>query len=320
MTISNKTFRPVLFITFLINYCDVSAAETADLSEICTPYRTIPENVGTPAKTRDSIPYGEGLLWKIEDKDGHIVYLFGTMHSQDRLITNSLPPPVNLALHKSRIVVLEVLPDEAANQAFIEAMYLPGEQEIQSLLGETLYSELRRIMLDYGHMPEAIARVKPWAAFSLIGHPRPVRGPTLDEVLYQSAARRNKKLEGLETMEELVNRLDEMPVEDQLEILTDTICNHAQIVRDARQLRDLYISRDLAGIILFNNQPHHDEALFQAYIRRMIYDRNQQMVTKIEKYIKEGGAFIAVGASHLPDKQGLLNLLAGQGYGISLIY
>jgi hypothetical protein len=34
----------------------------------------------------------------------------------------------------------------------------------------------------------------------------------------------------------------------------------------------------------------------------------------------EGGAFIAIGALHLPGETGLLSLLAAQGYQISRVY
>ncbi len=139
-------------------------------------------------------------------------------------------------------------------------------------------------------------------------------------IIYSKALQGNKEARSLETMKELVNQLDGIPLDDQLEILTDTICNHKQIIRDTRTLRDLYIARDLAGIVLFNQSPHHDENVYQRYIKRMVYDRNLRMADRIEELMTEDGVFVAVGASHLPDKKGLLQLLSKRGYSVTQIY
>jgi uncharacterized protein YbaP (TraB family) len=82
----------------------------------------------------------------------------------------------------------------------------------------------------------------------------------------------------------------------------------------------MYQARDLAGIVIFNEQPHYDEAVFDRFIQRIIYDRNQHMLERMEPYLQNGGAFIAVGASHLPDTKGLLQLLEGKGYKINKVY
>jgi uncharacterized protein YbaP (TraB family) len=38
------------------------------------------------------------------------------------------------------------------------------------------------------------------------------------------------------------------------------------------------------------------------------------MAERMEPYLKQGGAFVAVGALHLPGEQGLLRLLGRRGY------
>jgi len=247
--------------------------------------------------------------------------LFGTMHSQDRLVTGGLPPQVNLALQRSQLVVLEVIPDEKANNVFTDAIYYEKDQSLADQLPSPLFNKMKSIMSSYGYPEEMAERIKPWAAFSLIGRPKPVRAPTLDTVLFQSALQRGKRISALESMEELTSILNNIPPDDQIEILTDTICNHKQILSSARELRDLYIDRNLAGIVLMNQQPHHDEEVYQRYVKRMIKDRNKAMFEKITRYIQEEAlVFIAVGASHLPDQGGLLKLLSGAGFQVKQLY
>jgi len=85
-------------------------------------------------------------------------------------------------------------------------------------------------------------------------------------------------------------------------------------------LVQLYLARDLAGIMAFNNQPHFDEDIFDRYIQGILYDRNERMLERIIPYLKDGSAFIAVGALHLAGEKGLLQMLKKKNYKITSIY
>lgn len=286
----------------------------------CQPYREDTDKTGVKdTKLPDNIPYGKGLLWKITAPDNKFIHLFGTMHSQDRLITD-IPPPVRLRLVKSNTFVMEVMLDEAANQAFSRAVYFQDDQRLDRLLQEDIYNELAEKISGYGIPPDMLPRLQPWAAFTLVGRPRPVNAPTQDIKLMQVAQSANNDIAALETMEELLSVLQGIPLADQIEILNDTVCNHAEILQQARELVDLYINKDLAAIIKLNDEPHHDEEVFNRYIERMLYSRNERMLGKIERYLEQGNAFIAVGASHLPGERGLLNMLAEKGNAVERIY
>ena len=52
----------------------------------------------------------------------------------------------------------------------------------------------------------------------------------------------------------------------------------------------------------------------------MIDDRNARMAERAGRWLEAGGAFIAVGALHLPGEQGLLERLRAQGYAVEKIY
>jgi uncharacterized protein len=44
------------------------------------------------------------------------------------------------------------------------------------------------------------------------------------------------------------------------------------------------------------------------------------MVKRMQAFLSEGNAFIAIGALHLPGNEGVLSLLENQGYKITAIY
>ena len=308
--------RVLLPSIFIILMCPPQPATGSDAG-ICNQYISIdrPDN----SKSRDEIPYGRGLLWKVEANNGNFIHLFGTMHSQDKLVT-SIHPKVRLNLVKSRLFVMEVLLDEEANRYFSEAIFYESDENLKQLLDPVIYAKLENIVNDYGISKVMLPRLKPWAAFTLVGRPKPVQAPTQDLALMQLALSANINIESLETMNDLVQVLDSIPVRDQVTILNDTVCNHKQILRDARVLIDLYIQRDLAGIILFNQKPQYDEGVYDRFINLVLYERNRRMVEKIEQYISMGNVFIAVGASHLPDKSGILDLLSEKGYVVTPVF
>jgi len=307
-----------LFLFFLLSFGLVLGTQAGqDLPDICKDYQQSEELTGRPSVPRDRIAHGTGLLWKITAGDGRESYVFGTMHSQDRRVTG-LPPQVRLALAQSRQLVMEIIPDNNANQTFSKAIYFTDGTRLDDLLHKDIYAALAQKLPPYGITEEYAHQLKPWAAFTLIGRPRPVQAQTQDEVLMELAA--GKSIAGLEDMQELVTTLDGMSRSDQITILNDTVCNHAHILHDTLDLVNMYVARDLAGMVQFNEQPHQDEAVFNRYMQRIVYDRNRRMLKRMEKYLHEGGVFISVGAMHLPGEKGLLRMLEKKGYKITRVY
>lgn len=308
-------FLFLFILTGIFSSYSLARNETPDA---CFPYLDNYESAKN-TKLRDSIPYGEGLLWEIRDNNGAKSYLFGTMHSQDRLIS-SLPPPVRLRLVKSRKLAMEIIPDQQANEIFSHSMYFRNDKNLKNMLDPEIYTRLEELVADYGITSENLPHLKPWAAFTLIGRPKPVRAMTQEMVLMQTAEEINIPVVALESMDEIIAALEVLSQKDQITILNDTVCNHKKIIRQTRELVDMYMNRDLAGMVIFNEQPHYDEAVFDRFMQNILYGRNDKIIKRIEDLVKQGNIFIAIGAMHLPDNHGLLKLLEEHGYKIKRIY
>lgn len=321
MFMNNIVISILCLLCLMINSPPAQAESHAigQLAKTCEPFRAVIDKTGNDTPELNTTRFKKGLLWKIENPEGLTNYLFGTMHSQDYAISR-IPPPVRLALAKSKTLLIETIPNEEANQAFLNNMYFKDKQRLDTLLEPELLDAFTTIIQDYGVAKEHANFVKPWAGFSLIGRPKPVRAPTLESNLLQVAQQSMLNVKSLETMEEIISSLDGLAIDDQITILKDTICNHSQIIRDTKILVDLYLNRDLDGMVKFNKQPHRDEAVFKRFIERVLYQRNNRMLSRIENEFKQGGIFVAVGASHLADEKGLLNQLFNLGYTISLVY
>jgi len=320
-------FHLKLLIAFTL-LLKVTSAYPASLEELCNEYRQdredkITQKAGHNKEQHDE--FSTGLLWKIEiDKNkesGEPNYLFGTIHSQDPAITQ-FPPHVRLALAQSHSLIIESILNEESNKIFLDSIFFPEKekQKLSELIEAPIYHYLEKTLPDYGVPLEKLPKLKPWAAFTLMGKPKPVNAATLDMVLIQTARSFNKPIISLETMEELLEPMENLSINDQIIILNDTVCNHKQIIRDSWELVQLYLARDLAGMMAFSDQPHFDEDVFNRYRQGILYKRNKRILKRIIPYLNDGSAFIAVGALHLAGDKGLLEMLKKKNYIIPRIY
>lgn len=58
----------------------------------------------------------------------------------------------------------------------------------------------------------------------------------------------------------------------------------------------------------------------ETYLKAMLYDRNIVMVKSMDSLMKTGSLFSAVGAAHLPGKNGVIETLRAKGYTVTPVY
>ena len=263
-----------------------------------------------------------GVLWEVITPDNRKNYLFGTIHSQDYLVSK-YPSEVGLALVNSKKLLLEVIPDNVANIMYENRMHYKNNVQLNDILDKVFFIELKEQLKSYNLTATQFNKIKylkPWAAFNIIGRPRPVRAPSLESNLFRLAQEKMLKIESLETMDEIISSLEKLSQNDQIYILKDTICNHKTIIRDTKELVELYFKRDIVGIQDFNNQRHSGNDTYERFIQIMLYDRNKKILEKIKKEFIKGDVFVALGISHLIAQNGLLEALINQGYMLKVLY
>lgn len=271
------------------------------------------------AGTPPAIPFGQGLLFRVERDGVAASHLFGTIHLDDRHL-HQLPPQLSLALLQANRVLMETALDEAAQAQFAGSMSLPAGQTLAQWLGGDVLDRYRRL-IEFYRVPEATAmQLKPWAATSLVGRPRASSGRTMEDVIRETALQMGKPVEAMETMDELIAAIEEQPIDDQLTVLVDTVCQHRRIMEDAQALLAMYAEGDLAAIAWQNEHGHEDDPVFQWMNERILYRRSEQMVERMRPALAAGGAVVAVGALHLTGERGLLRLLEKQGYRITRVF
>jgi hypothetical protein len=202
-----------------------------------------------------------------------------------------------------------------------ETMYFNDGRTLDALLGPQWFARLRDAVAE-NHLPvTGLERKKPWAVFFLLSAPRPRVGLPLDLMLQTEAVFAGKRSYALETMAEQLAVFDGLPLEDQVEILKSMLAERRRESADIEPLVRAYLARDLAALM------HHvqarsvgDDRLQQALLQRLLLARNRLMAERVIPRLNEGNAFIAVGAGHLPGRDGLLMLLHQRGYRVTPVY
>ncbi len=143
----------------------------------------------------------------------------------------------------------------------------------------------------------------------------------LDTYFQNQALTAGKKVGGLETYAFQFDMLyNGTSLQRQAELLLCLYNNQQKYIGMTKELTDLYMAQDLAGMLKLNeakegNQcdalPGEDEA--------MIDNRNKNWATQLPAIMQAAPTFVAVGALHLPGEHGLLNLLKQKGYTVEAV-
>lgn len=265
--------------------------------------------------------FARGLLWEISGKAQASSYLLGTIHSDDSRVTR-IPAELERALNRADSFVAELDLDMTSTLSAHQAMLSAGGQDLADVLGVERYRRTVKVMAQYG-LPEAdVQQMKPWAIAVQLSLPKPQSGLFLDLVLYRQAQARGLPIHALETVAEQLAVFNDMPVPEQIIMLDEALDEFSEMPAMIEKLVQLYLQRDLAGLQQYNEQQlqKSSKALADYVERELIIERNLRMVERMQVHLREGKAFIAVGALHLPGENGILNLLQQQGYTIKALY
>lgn len=279
------------------------------------------------AAVAEELPYGQGLLWRVQKDDGPVSYVLGTMHTTDPRL-RQLPPEIDRAISQSRTMAFELIETPAGAQKLSRAMQLPPGRRLQDIIGQELFERTVAAVAPLGIPPEGLQSFKPWALSLFLIYPqieivRLSQGePAFDAWLQAEGRRRGKQLQALETYEEQIELFDGMDEAAQVAMVRDMLADHANIEQRFNRMFRAYLNGDVAVLMAEANDVSgvSDPAAAERFKTRLIDERNRIMAARILPLLRDGGAFVAVGAAHLPGEEGVLARLAQRGYRVTREY
>ena len=310
MMLFNNTYKFILLLVCLLSLNSVQAKQL--ISNQCEPLLE-------STVEQEDVRHAKGLLWKISKGNKESGYLFGTIHVSDVEVT-TLPDAVDKALHESNQFVMEALPDVEQMLLLSNMMFFTDGRLLSNYVDAPIYGKTTEILAAYQLGPASVSVMKPWAAFLMMNYP-PDQGEPLDLVLLSLAQQNDASVAGLESLQEQGDIFNQLALDEQVKLLTDTVCHYDIVEQDFDVMKSFYLKRDLAGLYNYSQRYSMvDEPIYKKLMQKLIVDRNIAMAERMQPMLKKGGAFIAIGALHLPGEEGVLALLEKQGYSVKSIY
>lgn len=277
-------------------------------------------------------PNGESVMWSVEREGVAASFLFGTAHVTDPRVT-ALPAPAEAAFSQASRLVLELAElrsDQAMGLAMLKnanLMVLPPDQTLWDLVPDADEAAIR----DNPNLPAgkgtALFGYQPWLVAALLSVPlcesqRKAAGlPVLDVLLAERADARGIPVEGLEAVSEQLGVFAGMPRDLQVRYLVSIARLGPSIADYFETLISLYVQRRTTAYLPFARRAQvlapEDEKLLAFVEEDLVRRRNHRMAERADAILRQGNAFIAVGALHLPGSEGLVALLRAAGYKVS---
>lgn len=277
-----------------------------------------------PRPARAAGRYTDGLLWRVHKPDVDPSHVFGTLHAGDPRL-EPLPPPVLEAFAQSRSLMLEYVADQYGRQRFLEAaLYLDG-RTLEQDIGHEHFERAVAAMDPIGLPRDVIGKLKPWSVLLNLRISRqPAGAVPPDAQLFALARKRRMQVSQIENVEEQVFTFDEMRPASQIALLKHFLENRAELDLLAERTLQAYVARDLQGIWDAQRDyalRHPEIALHHAELmKRVVLDRSVVMAFRMQRELRRGRAFVAVGALHLYGERGVLALLEEDGYRVERVY
>lgn len=254
-----------------------------------------------PAGSQESDP----ALWVVKDRDTTI-YLFGTIHVLKPGLS-WFDAAVKAAFDRSDALVLEMVqPDTVTMQKLVVAKgFTPDGPTLTERLPEADRAPYLKALSDLGVPPVAFDRAKPWVvATNLTLLPlmksgyRPDSGP--EHVLTAAAQAVNKPVLGLETPEQQIGYLADLPDPLQVKFLESTLKDLPKADADMAKMVDAWSHGDPAKLGEIMNDGVKDTP---ELAKVLLTDRNARWAQWIRaRLATPGTVFVAVGAGHLAGK------------------
>jgi uncharacterized protein YbaP (TraB family) len=268
--------------------------------------------------------FDRGLLWRVWAPGVAPSHLFGTLHAEDpRLAT--FPGPVEEAFESSRSLMLEYYPDPYSRQRFLEAALYPDGRTLSDDLGEEDFERAVRAMQPIGLPREFVLKLKPWGVLLNLHISRqPSGGETPESQLFRRARARRMPVSLIENVEEQIFTFDEMSRDAQVALLRHFLAHPAELDALAERSLLAYQRGDLRALWEAQEDFARRQPALRAYhaelVKRVVLDRSVVMAFRMQRELRRGRAFVAVGALHLHADRGVPALLEADGYRAERLY
>lgn len=325
--------RLLLILLFFALVAPAFAAECGGDDLVARVKVESPDKYAAFEQAGQAVPNAEGLLWRIERDGRPASYLFGTMHTTAPDLV-ALSEPVKTALGQAKTVAVEIADaNGAASQAAMIAYVTKNGLDMSgaSLQGfaPEQVSEIKRRLGQAG-MPEQIATVlKPWfLALTLEVSSCELKKmsegkPTVDANVEAIGRENGADIVGLESVTEQLDAVSKVSDETSRKMIREAVARPDGGDDQQATTLALYRARRVGWYFAMTKETFGeamDLSSYADFVEGVVDRRNRLMAERMKPLLDKGQALVAVGALHLPGKNGLVELLRADGYTLEKIW
>lgn len=259
------------------------------------------------------------LLWQISGKGlKKPSYLYGTIHAicPEQLVISQL---LRDKVGQTEQLTLELdMDDPNMMGQFMASAKLPEGQSLKALFSEGQYKLLAAYFADnFGVDLAYLDSMKPFILQTMILSKLTDCTPeSYEQKLMDIAHGNQREVIGLETVQQQMHAVDQLPDTMYADMLVRMVNDIAQSKADYRKMVDLYLAQDLTGLDSLMKKSYKEEE-YKKFEEVFLAQRNQAWIPVMEKMAKAKPTFFAVGAAHLSGQNGVIALLRKQGYKVT---
>lgn len=316
------------FLTLLLCLSALSAHARCSGADI-RPHLTASQRTALQREVA-SVPFGQGNHW-IATRGSQTIHIVGTMHVNDSRL-NKVMRNLNPVIGRADAILLEVSHPEAERfwQTIKEQkplFFLPKGQNIQDLMSADGWQTLNNIADAKRLNVEKLVKLRPWLLSMLLtgsscGPSGMFASNGLDNRIEKRARRKRIPVGSLETVESAIQMLSRQPLNDQVQMLQFDLLRTDSNDHGFVTTREAYFDQVMAEAMIlerwrferdFPGPRGNRSRLWQRHQDDLLARRNKSWMPIIRR-TKGDLLIVAVGAAHLPGRDGVLNLLRKAGY------
>jgi uncharacterized protein YbaP (TraB family) len=262
----------------------------------------------------------KGFLWKVQSKTG-TAYIVGSIHAYKSELY-PLPKKMEDAFDNSDALAVEANVNEIKPESMMTmingALYTDGSTLEKHLSSETYEMTVQKLK-ELGLPLEIFQNTKPWFIASTLTSLElqklgldPEYG--IDNYFLKKAENRKRVVE-LESIEYQVNLLSSFSDAEQELFLVSTLKDLDLLKKEINTILTAWNTGDTKTMESYVSKSLQDDPRMLPIYKKLVFDRNKNMVSKIEGYLKTRERYcVVVGAAHLVGKDGIIEILKRKGY------
>jgi hypothetical protein len=226
-------------------------------------------------------------------------------------VTN-FSPTVNNALQSVDAFMMETLAPSDPS------VFLMQDATLTEMLTEQELDKVYELAEFHVMHRDAAVRMKPWLLAVVFDSPKPLTPFAQDNLLMTKSEDLGKEVIGIEDTQEHFGVMDSFSREEQLVMLRAVLKRTPEVKeRDFERLMSAYLAGDSDTIAALDDKITGGmlpPPLWAKMRAKLIDERNKLMAQRILDEANAKSVFVAVGASHLAGKGGLIARLKDAGY------